>query len=168
MRSLISTNANSQLSDYDALVLNERQRSDRREYAYPLTPQAGASCTFTLQGVSGVSNLAKTNDFMAYYYDGSAARASLSLHYAATPSGTPTDLDLYVWKENYVLNDTSTLVDSSARFYPESGGVGIETISFSGQPAGYYMIQIQADPDNVNTTAQYYLDTNGGSERLCP
>jgi hypothetical protein len=168
MRNLISANAPGNLTNYDNLVSNERQRADRREYAYLLTPQNGATCTFTIQGVAGTNNLARTNDFMAYYYDGSAARATLNLKYAATPSGTPTDLDLHVWKENYVLNDTATLVDSSARFYPEANGVGIETVSFSGQPAGYYMIQIQTDQDNVNTTAQYYLETNGGSERLCP
>lgn len=168
MRGIIDVNANSALANYDALVANERQRSDRREYAYPLTAQNGATCTFTIQGTTNVNNMAKTNDYMAYYYDGSSARATLNLRYAATPAGTPTDLDLHVWKESHVLNDTASLMDSSARFYPESGGVGIETVSFSGYAAGYYLIQIQTDPDNVNTTAQYYLETNGGSERLCP
>lgn len=168
MRSIINTNANTHLTDYDAVVSNERQRSDRREYGYLLTPQNGATCTFDLQGVAGTDNMAKTMDFFAYYYDGSSARASLNLRYAATPSGTPTDLDLKVWKESYVLGDNSTLMDSSERFYPENGSSGIETVSFSGKAAGYYMIQVIADKDNVNTTARYYLDTNGGSERLCP
>ncbi len=168
MRSLINTNANANLAAYDAAVTNERQRADRREYAYLVTPQPGATCTFDIQGVAGTNNLARTNDFFAYLYDGSTARATLNLKYAATPSGTPTDLDLHVWKEEHTLNDTSTLVDSSARFYPESGGTGVETISFTGQPAGYYLIQVETDKDNVNTTARYYLETNSGSERLCP
>jgi hypothetical protein len=112
--------------------------------------------------------MARTNDYFAYLYDGSTARATLELKYAATPAGTPTDLDLHVWKEEHTLNDTANLVDSSARFYPESGGAGVETISFSGQPAGYYLIQVQTDQDNVNTTARYYFETNSGSERLCP
>jgi len=168
MRNLISVNAPGNLTAYDSLVLNERQRADRREYAYLLTAQNGAVCTFNIQGVAGVNNLARTNDYMAYYYDGSSGRATLNLKYAATPSGTPTDLDLHVWTEEHVLADTASLMDSSARFYPEAGGAGIETVSFAGAPAGYYMIQIETDKDNVNTTAQYYLETNGGSERLCP
>jgi hypothetical protein len=168
MRGLINTNSPSSLTAYDALVTNERQRSDRREYAYIITPQPGATCTFDLQGVTGVDNWAKTNDFMSYYYDGSTARAIVTLRYAATPSGTPTDLDLHAWKEEYVMDDTSTMVDSSARFYPEESSAGLEKVSFAGQPAGYYMIQIQTDPDNVRTTARYYLETNSGTERLCP
>ncbi len=168
MRGLINTNANSSLAAYDSLVLNERQLSNRSEYAYPLTPQNGATCSFNLQGVAGVNNLAKTNDFMMYYYDGTAAHASITLHYAGSGGGTPTDLDLHAWKENYVQNDSASLVDSSARFYPEAGGVGVEVVSFSGYPAGYYMLQIQADPDSVNQSADYYLDTNSGTERLCP
>ena len=168
MRALINTSANSHLTDYDNAVSHERQRADRREYAYLLTAQSGGSCTFDLQGVSGTSNYAKTNDFMAYYYDGTAAHANIRLVYAATPAGTPTDLDLYVWSDGYSFTDSSTMAGQSARFYPESGGSGLESISLSGKSAGYYLIQIMADPDNVNTTARYYLDTNGGSERLCP
>jgi hypothetical protein len=169
MRSLITANGTAQqISGFDSVVSNERQRSDRREYAYTVTAQNGATCTYDIQGVAGTDNMARTMDFFAYYYDGSAARATLNLKYAATPSGTPTDLDLKVWKTDYVLGDNSTLVNSSERFYPESGGAGVETISFSGRTAGYYMIQVLTDKDNVNTTARYYLETNGGSERLCP
>lgn len=168
MRGLINTNANSQLADFDSLILNERQRSDRVEYAYQVTAQNGATCTYDIQGVAATDNKARTMDFFSYYYDGASSHATLNLRYAATPSGTPTDLDLKVWNESHVLDDNTTLMSSSERFYPESGGVGIETVSFSGKAAGYYIIQVQTDKDNVNTTARYYLETNGGSERLCP
>ncbi len=169
MRAQINTYATAtNLTDFDALISTERQRSDRNEYARPLTAQAAATCTFDLQGTAGVNNLARTQDFFSYYYDGSTARATINMRYAATPSGTPTDLDLYVWNEDHALDDSATLASSSARFYPESAGSGLETISLSGKGAGYYMIQIATDPDNVNSTAQYYLETNGGTERLCP
>lgn len=168
MRDLINTNASSLLTDFDALVLNEAQRSDRREYAYPLTAQAGATCTFNINGVTGADNLARSNDFFAYYYDGSSARSTLNLRYAATPSGTPSDLDLRVWNETYTLGDNSTLMSSSERTYPENGSSGIETVSFSGKAAGWYMIQVKVDENSVNSTAQYYLETNGSTERLCP
>jgi hypothetical protein len=168
MRSLISSNASSQLTAFDNLILNERQRSDRNEYAYPLTAQTSASCTFDIQGIAGADNLARSNDFFAYYFDGSSARSTLNLRYSATPSGTPSDLDLRVWNETYTLGDNTTLMNASERLYPESGGNGLETVSFSGKSAGWYLIQVKVDPDNVNTTARYYLETNGGSERLCP
>lgn len=168
MRSLIANSAPSSLSDFDALVLNERQRSDRREYAHLLTAQTSVSCTFDLQGINGVRNLASTNDFFAYYYDGTPGRAIINLRYSAVSSGTPSDLDLYVWNESHAFNDTTTLAGQSTRYYPEASGTGIETISLSGRGAGYYLIQVATDPESVNNPARYYLETNGGSERLCP
>lgn len=174
MRSLISANAPAQtLTDYDSLILHERQRSDRQEYAYPVTPQSPTACAsatpsapFTLQGVAGVNNYAKTNDLYSYYYDGTAAHSTITLKYSAA-SGTPTDLDLYVWTEDYSFSDQSTLAASSAGFYPESGGTGREVISLAGRAAGYYLIQVMADPSSVANAANYTLETNSGSEQLC-
>ena len=169
MRGLIVTNAAGLLTNFDNVISNERQRSDRVEYANPVTAKAFGSCTdFLISGVNGVNNLARTNDFLSYYYDGSVARSSLRLRYSANPSGTPTDLDLYVWKEEHSLSTSSTRAGSSARFYPEVGGAGEETVSLSGQPAGYYLIQIATDPDSVNASSGYYIETNSGSERICP
>lgn len=168
LRALINTNAPGNLADFDSVLTNEKHRSDRLEYAYVVTAQTGATCTTDIQGTAGSSNYAKTMDFYSFYYDGSSANSTISLKYSATPSGTPTDLDLYIWKEDHSLTDTSTLAGSSARFYPESGSTGVETVSLSGLGAGYYLIHVMTDPDSVNTTAQYYLETNGGSKRLCP
>ncbi len=168
MRALLSANAPTTVTDYDNVILNERQRSDLVEYSLPLTPQAAATCTWNLQGIAGVDNYASTNDFYTYNYDGTAAHSIVNLRYAATPSGTPTDLDLYVWREAYAFSDASTLVTSSARVYPEVLGLGLETINLSGNAAGIYLIHVRADSNSVRTTAKYYLDTNGGSERLCP
>lgn len=169
LRSLVNTHASASLTDFDAVVLNERQRSDRVEYARVVTAKSPGSCTnIEIQGVNGVNNLARTNDFLSYYYDGTTARSSIRLRYAATPSGTPTDLDLYVWRDGYSFSTASTLAGQSARIYPEVSGAGDETVSLSGQPAGYYLIQVATDPDSVNTTASYYIETNSGNERICP
>jgi hypothetical protein len=169
LRALVNTNAPARLTDFDSVVSNERQRSDRLEYANPMTVRAIGSCSnTTIIGVNGVNNLAKTNDFLSYYYDGTAAHSSLRLRYTATPSGTPTDLDLYVWKDGYSFSTSSTMAGSSARNYPEVGGNGEETVSLSGQAAGYYLIQVATDPDHVNANASYIIETNSGSEGICP
>ncbi len=168
LRGLINNYNSGLLTNYDAVVSNERQRSDRIEYGRVITAKAFGSCTdFSIQGVSGVTNLARTNDFFSYYYDGTANHSSIKLKYSGT--GTPSDLDLYVWKDGYSFSTASTQAASSARFYPEVSGTGEESISLSGQPAGYYLIQIATDPDSVgNSAASYYLETNSGSERICP
>lgn len=169
LRTLINASGSAaQLTAFDSVLTNEKHRSDRLEYAYPVSAQSAATCTTDLQGISGSSNYAKTMDFLSYYYDGSSAHSTITLKYAATPLGTPTDLDLYVWKEDHAFSDTSTLAGSSARFYPESGSSGQESVSLAGLSAGYYLIHVVADPDNVNTTARYYLETNSGAKRLCP
>ena len=167
MRAYISANSPGALTDFDNLVLNERQRSDQNEYARPITPQV-SSCTFAIQGVNGVDNLAKTHDFFSYYYDGTAAHASINLKYAATVSGTPTDLDLYVWSESYAFTDSTTLKRQSAQIYPESGGAGAESVSLSGLAAGYYLVHVATDSNSVNNEATYYIETNSGAQRLCP
>jgi hypothetical protein len=168
LRSLINTHANSALSAFDNLILAERQRSDRREFAHEVTARAGGTCTFNILGVANVDNFARTNDYFNYYYDGNPARASISLRYSPVLTGTPSDLDLYAWLEEFDFDDSSTMMAASERMYPESGITGLETISLAGLKAGYYLIHVRADPANTGTTSQYYLETNGGSERLCP
>ncbi len=169
LRSYVSTNNNSALTDFDNLITNEHQRSDANEYGRVVTAQVGGSCTYAIQGVSGVSNLAKTNDFLAYYYDGTAANSSISLKYSATTGGqTPTDLDLYIWQDGYSFSDASTMSGQSAGVYPESGSNGVEVVSLSGKSVGYYLIQIATDPDSVHGAVTYYLETNSGSSRICP
>lgn len=169
LRGYVSANNSSALTDFDNLVTNERQRSDTNEYGRVVTAQAGASCTYAIQGVSGVSNLAKTNDFLAYYYDGTEANATITLKYSATTGGqTPTDLDLYIWQDGYAFSDASTMAGQSARVYPESGSNGVEVVNLSGKATGYYLIQIATDPDSVHGAVTYYLETNSGGSRLCP
>lgn len=166
LRGLVATNAAGSLTNYDAVISNEAQRSDRQEYARIVTAKSPGSCTnISLTGVSGVNNLARTNDFLAYYYDGTTARSTIKLKYTTTAS---VDLDLYVWQDGYSFSTSSTMVGSSARFYPEVSGAGEESVSLSGKSAGYYLIQIAADPDSGNGTNSYYIETNGGSERICP
>lgn len=168
LRGFINTYDSGLLTNFDAVISNERQRSDRVEYARVVTPDTPGNCSnLSLQGVLGVTNYARTQDFLSYYYDGTAAHASIKLKYSG--AGTPSDLDLYIWKDGYSFSTASSLVTSSAYYYPEISGTGEESISLSGQAAGYYLIQVSADPDNVgNSAASYYLETNSGSERICP
>ncbi len=168
MRALVSSTAPGSLADYDNLISNERQRSDLNQFGLALTPQGVGACTYDLQGVAGVNNYAQTNDFYSYSYDGNPAHSQVTLRYAAAAGGVPTDLDLYVWNESFSFQDAATLVGKSEQVYPEASGTGYEAVDLAGKPAGVYLIQVRADESSVNATARYHLETNGGTERLCP
>ncbi len=177
LRSYITSNLDSSyLTAFDNLVSNEYQRSDQREYGYILTSQStssGGTCSFETNGnpQNPKDSYSRSNDFFAYYYDGQTRHNSITLKYSKVSteaSFRPSDLDIYLWTQDYVLGDPTTLISAGEKIYPENGTSGIESISFSGRAAGWYMIQIKVDPENVFGKANYYLETNGGTERLCP
>jgi hypothetical protein len=174
LRAEINTNANGQLANFDALLTEEFQRADTREYGMAITPTAPGSCaafspTLVLKTYSGVDNMARSHDFFQYYYDGSTAHSVITLKYSG--SHPASDLDLYVWKDGYSSSRTADLMGKSERFYPETSvnGTGEEFVSLSGKAAGYYMIQIKADPNSTGiNNSTYHLETNSGTEYLCP
>lgn len=158
-------------ASFNTYVGNEYQLSNQSEYAQPLTLQVGGTCTRSITGAANVvssgrnmSNLLRSNDFFAVYYNGSNF-SSINLRYSGT--GTPSDLDLYVYREDHEYGATSDIVVRSARFYPESGGTGQESVSFVGLPAGWYLLNIKVESAAVRNPATYYLETGSGA-RLCP
>ncbi len=163
---------------------NEFQNNNQKLYGRKLTVQAG-TCAFqftptpvgtapkadTLDGQGNVvySDFLRNNAFYRYDYDGNPANAYISLFYSA--SGTPYDLDLYVYTENYVYLDGSTLAKYSVRTQPESGAAnaqsGLETIDLSNKGAGTYIINVKVDYNTPRAATTYYLQMNSGN-RLCP
>jgi hypothetical protein len=169
LRNLLSSNDASKLSPFDSSVAFEYQRSDKSDYAMPLTAQAGGVCVFHIQGSADLysmgnyySNLFASNDFYSYEFDGS--NPILELHYSGT---NPSDLDLDVYRENYSYDNMKTLVQRSRRPYPEAAGGGYEVVNLSGAPPGTYMINVKTNSSSLGGIAEYYLSTPQGG-RLCP
>lgn len=180
------------LGDYDAslsvssgVLGNERQNRNQKLYGQKLTPQTGGTCGFTFAPVPAAtapipdvvdssgnvlySDFLRNNHFYRYDYDGNLSNAYLTLSYSA--SGSPYDLDFYVYNESYVHLDGTTLVKYSVRSQPESGAPnsssGIEVIDLSNRTAGTYVINVKVDYTTAKATTTYNIMTNGG-QRLCP
>jgi hypothetical protein len=93
------------------------------------------------------SHLFRSNDFYQYYHNGQSNN-SISLKYTQASSQN-LDLDLFVYKEVHDLNEDSGLVLSSKLSFPEQGVNGVETVNFSGLPAGYYLVRVKAFTTNL-------------------
>jgi hypothetical protein len=205
---LLKTNlGGASVTNLNAILSNEKQRSDTQEYADKVTWGSGAACSRTLASASETlynnttprSNLLKSNDFLLFYYSGVAADGSISLAYTPTNSsyGLAMDLDLIVYKVSYVYMEdydyysgesNEYIVKQSRRepLYEARCGYDsskiCETISLSGQPAGWYMIDVKANGYFKNSSGNYqvrnstrndgsvpYNITNSaGTRRLCP
>ena len=145
--------------------------------AYCLATNGFGSCT----SIAYKSNQLRSNDFFAYYYDGSS-NSTISIDYTQSPAST-IRLDLYVYSEDYVyVEEVQSLFGQSnsslvvKNISPSVDG-DVKSVSLAGQPAGYYMINIKANTMNsdgtdklvsdLGTSPTYNLKTNGGVF-LCP
>lgn len=180
----VQANYDSSTQDkFGDILITEKQPAHQELFGLKLTPQMGATCTFSFQ--SGVpvpniwdpatnelvdSHLIKSNAFFRYDFDGPSPNGIIYLRYNGS-SGNPYDLDLYVYREDYVFLDSYYLHAYSVRVHPESGGIsgypGAENINLNGQ-AGTYMINVMVDTFGpAKNTTTYYLETASGA-RLCP
>ncbi len=170
MTALLATHDNTKSAGFSTLLSDEKQLANQSEYAEIRTAQSSSGCTKSITGASDVSapgggttsDLLRSNDFFAYYFDGSN-NAALTLRYAAN-SGTPSDLDLYIYPYDHNLG--SGYVTSSARAYPEPT-TGVESVSLAGQAAGYYLVNVKVNSSRINNQADYYIEFSSGV-RLCP
>lgn len=123
------------------------------------------SCS-TNEGVAW-SDMFNSNDF--YTYTHSPTGTSLQIEYEASPSGSPYDLDLYIYKQNFVFLNSQDVVAHSARFYPEEGGSsGKENISLTSINSGSYFVNIRVDkPACTRADTKYRIRLNQ-SQYLCP
>jgi hypothetical protein len=169
---LFTTYDSSKSSAFASLLTSEKQYANQTEYAEPRSAQASAACQKTITGSSNVSSpsggttsdLLRSNDFFSFYYNGTDV-TSLTLSYSAS-SGTPSDLNLYIYKEDHVLGSSGSIVVSSAFIYPESTP-GQESVSLTGLAAGYYLVNVQVNSSAIGSATDYYIETTSGV-RLCP
>ena len=194
------------VTNLNAILTDEMQRSDTQEYADKVTWGNG-TCSRTLNAIAETNypdstsrtNLLKNNDFLLFYYSGVAADGSIALAYTPTNASYPLamDLDLIVYAASYVYqedydyysgNSNAYIVKQSRRetLYESRRQYDntkiCETISLSGQPAGWYMINVKVNGYFKNSNGNYqvrnttrndgavpYNITNSaGTRRLCP
>lgn len=145
-------------TNISSLIANEEQRADRVHYASTVT--AGGACSYSMTpandgGTFANSNQYRSNDFYQYYHSGGALTVRL------THDGT-TDLDLYLYKENYFYGDRDDMVGSS-----EASTGTTETITISNLASGYYMINVKNYSGTSTNNYTLRRGTSGGDPLLC-
>jgi len=189
LNSVVAANHSGNVTEWNAIMSNERQPTNTKYYADTLTQTGLGSCAkypMTLSPLADIvdiqgnrySNKFRSNHFYEYYYNGSS-NATISFTY--TQTGNPTNLDLVVYKEDHYYYEeqsealgviNNTYATRSVRSLALDGGG--ESVSMSGQPAGYYLINVKAatymkllsELSPVNYTLK---ETISGTERLlCP
>lgn len=183
LRPIIQSSHSSLEGDWDTVLASERQNSNRGDYAAPLVKQSQNSCATTnLAPVKDQesadllgTNLLRSNDFYEFSYDGGGG--TLALNYSG--GSNHIDLDLFVYVENHVLQETwesenGTIAARSARAWATDQGS--ESLSLAGLSAGTYLINVKAYTQDKTTaelstgSASYRLTftKNGTTEDLCP
>jgi hypothetical protein len=90
-----------------------------------------------------------------------------------TSSGTPYDLDLYLYKSNFTFLNTTDILRASERVYPEEPSGGVERIGLAGLPTGRYFLNIKVDqPACIRSTTRYRIRFGNNNitndQYLCP
>ncbi len=156
-----------------SVLSNEMQPASEIEYGANLTTTGAGSCAANIPGTSttfpititGVpfESIQRSNDYYEYDFDGTSAKATIKLKYT---TGTSFDIDMFVFKKEYDIEDSSTIAAYSNKNYPESGGG--ESISLLGQPSGKYMILITSKKDEPGVRSSSYHLENAAGAWLCP
>jgi len=170
-----------------AILNNEKQVTNTKYYANPVTLTFSGSCSkfpVALSPVadsSGKSNQLYSNHFYEYYYNG-VSNDQLNISYTQSGAGaTDTDLDLIVYKQDYIYFEqsseaqggtNSTYAVRSVRANP-TFETGSESVSMTGQPAGFYIINVRAATYNklsfqLTRTANYTINETATGKVLCP
>jgi hypothetical protein len=139
-----------ELSNFDVARKGEFQTDDLSEYALELKTLSGSVCTRTMTPSVNLSysqstqypNLFLSADFFAYYHSGGALNMSL-VYSPVNPNNSP-DLDLYLFVEDFVADDTQYLAGAADNFRSKEAPTGVEAITLTNLAAGYYMIMVKA------------------------
>jgi hypothetical protein len=153
---LTDLNMTTELANFDVARKGEFQTDDLSEYGLPLTTQSSSTCVKTITPTVNIvnaqgfelPNLFLSADFFSFYHSGGSI--NLSLNYNSMNINKPTDLDLYLFTEDHVIDDPNYLVGSSSNFRNKESPVGTEMINLSNLAVGYYMIMVR-----VYTTSTY-------------
>jgi len=110
------------------------------------------------------SNMFKSNDF--YRIDHGGGPLSIQLNYS-TSSGSPADLDIYLYRNDYVFGVQQYVVAMSVDKIPNGASSDIELISVPALAASTYMLNVNYNTqDGIKSTANYNLRVNGNT--VCP
>lgn len=170
---IINTTYGARVAAWDAIIANEKQNVDTRDYADPVSTVANGTCgkyplalapvSDKIYGSSSIrSDLLHSNDFYIFNYAGGGGNISIDYFNDGTNSSALSsnssriDLDLYLYRQGYVYQEDE--LEASGQ---TTGGVvaksdrrnqvlenGNETISLSGVSAGVYLINVKANTYN--------------------
>lgn len=110
------------------------------------------------------SNMFKSNDF--YRIDHTGGNLSVQMTYTTTP-GNAADIDIYLYREDYVFGYESSVAAFSDDAIAISASGATESFSVSNLDAGTYMLNINYNTQGgIRSAASYSLSVNGQSK--CP
>jgi hypothetical protein len=170
---LTTLNLTTELSKFDVARKGEFQTDDTSKYGLELKTISASSCTMTISPVVSttgmnsqeIPNLFLSSDFYVYYHSG----GDLNLSLTYTPlNGNPPDLDLFLYKDGFVIDDPNSVVAHSDKFRNAETPLNSETISEVGLAAGYYMIMVQAYTTTSYSGGPATYDLKTGGNYLCP
>ncbi|KHD88492.1 MAG: hypothetical protein OM95_08240 [Bdellovibrio sp. ArHS] len=166
-------------SEWDDILVEEKQNKTTHDYAYFLTPNtcsaetiSGGAVEYTMSYKDSVrrSNQQKNNDFYLYKHDGSST--TLTLENSVSGSNAP-NLDLILYYGSYVYFEDDYWYAGYKSPYiarQSRNATGSETISLSGLPAGFYILNVKVNAygktnAEMQGTATYTIKK--GSQQLC-
>ena len=160
-------------SDLSSIRTGEKHTSTQANYADSTIPGGCGATAIQAANIPGGSpedgtaansNQLNSNDFYKVAHAGGAFNLSLSY---TTTGGNSADLDLIVYRENYVFGSTSTQVGSGKTRIPIGDNSGGEAVNLSNLGAGNYMINVHVFTGNrLGASANYTLTLNG--QAVCP
>lgn len=169
-------------ADWSGIRTIERQEDSTADYSQYVS--TGSTCTYTLtpstrtnewtptnnqidNGNFDRSHLLLNNDF--YHLKISSGQAvTITLEYDdADNGGTEADIDLYLYRDDYVYGNYSTMAGYSER-QPDGDPADTETETVSTTlKAGNYLINVKAFTlNNIGGAVNYKIKLNGND--LCP
>ncbi|KYG60682.1 hypothetical protein AZI85_11840 [Bdellovibrio bacteriovorus] len=172
--------SNFDTTQWNDILNEEKQNKTTHDYAYFLSSGTCSGVTFnggTTEVKMGTSdsvrrsNQQKNNDFYLYKHDGGSATLTIDI---STSGSYPPDLDLILYYGSYVYfeddywyaNYKSPYIAKQSRTVASSS----ETISLSGLPAGYYMLNVKInayEKPNWQMVGMSTYTIRKGSQQLC-
>lgn len=163
-------------SNWSAIQASESQSADMTDYGNTLTlTPGGMACPTFIQaqdismaqeedGTPENSNQFSSNDFYRYTHGG--GNFSMSMSYTTT-AGNSADLDIYLYKNDYVFGELASVIAYSDDRIAVNQGSDSESFSVSGLAAGVYMINVNVYTKNrLGAGANYNMNINGSV--ACP
>ena len=154
LRAIIVADHGTLLAGWDSIRDNEKQSSDRRDYAEVLSLTSDNGCAqksmapvADQSNPNQRSNPLRSNDFFEFDHDGNPKQIRLVYTGGIDNGSTYLDLDVFLYKDGYSYIETATandgsIVRSSSR--APALDTGTETIDLAGLPAGRYLINVKA------------------------